>query len=94
MADGLRGGGVEVLNDVVLDQVLVRFQPADGGDADAWTREVIARVQADGTCWLSGTTWHGLAAMRISIINWSTTEEDIDRSLAAILEACSRRGLG
>jgi glutamate/tyrosine decarboxylase-like PLP-dependent enzyme len=91
MADGLRDGGVEILNDVVLDQVLARFQPADGVDADGWTREVISRVQADGTCWLSGTTWHGMAAMRISIVNWSTTEEDIDRSLAAILGA-ARRG--
>ena len=89
MADGLRaaGDGVEVLNDVVLDQILVRFHPKDGGDADATTRDVIARVQADGTCWLAGTTWHGVAAMRISIVNWSTTEEDIDRSLAAILAA-------
>lgn len=87
MADGLRGSGVEILNDVVLDQILARFHPADGGDADACTRQVISRVQADGTCWLSGTTWHGMAAMRISIVNWSTTEEDIDRSLAAILEA-------
>ena len=93
MADGLRaaGDGTEVLNDVVLDQVLVRFRPSNGGDPEAWTREVIARVQSDGTCWLSGTTWHGMAAMRISVINWSTTEEDIDRSLAAILEA-ARRG--
>ena len=87
MADGLRASGVEILNDVVLDQILARFHPADGGDADAWTRQVISRVQADGTCWLSGTTWHGMAAMRISIVNWSTTEDDIDRSLAAILEA-------
>ncbi len=89
MADGLRAGGegIEVLNDVVLDQILVQFHPADRGDPDAWTREVIARVQADGTCWLSGTTWHGMAAMRISIVNWSTTEEDIDRSLEAILGA-------
>ena len=87
MADGLRGSGVEILNDVVLDQILARFHPSDGGDPDAWTRQVISRVQADGTCWLSGTTWHGMAAMRISIVNWSTTEEDIDRSLAAILEA-------
>jgi glutamate/tyrosine decarboxylase-like PLP-dependent enzyme len=89
MADGLRaaGDGVEVINDVVLDQILVRFHPADGGDADAMTRDVIGRVQADGTCWLAGTTWHSVAAMRISIVNWSTTEEDIDRSLAAILAA-------
>ncbi|HET7169665.1 MAG TPA: pyridoxal-dependent decarboxylase [Candidatus Limnocylindrales bacterium] len=89
MADRLRGSdaGVEILNDVVLDQVLVRFRPRDGGDADAWTRSVIGRVQADGTCWLGGTTWHGLAAMRISVINWSTTEADIDRSAEAIIAA-------
>ena len=89
MADGLgaAGDGVEVLNDVVLDQVLVRFHVREDEDADATTRAVIARVQADGTCWLAGTTWHGMAAMRISIVNWSTTEDDVDRSVAAILEA-------
>jgi glutamate/tyrosine decarboxylase-like PLP-dependent enzyme len=100
MADGLRaaGEGVEILNDVVLDQVLVRFRAAGGADADAdadadaRTREVIARVQSDGTCWLAGTTWHGMAAMRISIVNWSTTEEDVDRSVAAILGAA--KGIG
>ncbi len=93
MADALRsaGDGIEVLNDVVLDQVLVRFAPPNGGSADDWTREVVRRVQDDGTCWLSGTTWHGRAAMRISVINWSTTEADIDRSAAAIV-AASRRG--
>lgn len=79
--------GVEILNDVVLNQVLVRFHPADGGDSDAFTREVVSRVQADGTCWLSGTTWHGIGAMRISVSNWSTSEEDVDQSAAAILRA-------
>lgn len=79
--------GVEILNEVTLNQVLVRFHPAGGGDADVCTREVIARVQADGTCWLGGTTWHGMAAMRISVSNWSTTEEDVDLSAAAILRA-------
>jgi glutamate/tyrosine decarboxylase-like PLP-dependent enzyme len=74
--------GVEILNDVVLNQVLVRF-----GDSDERTRDVIARVQQDGTCWLGGTTWHGVAAMRISVSNWSTAEEDVDRSAAAILAA-------
>ena len=57
------------------------------GDADAidaFTRAVIAAVQADGTCWLGGTTWHGMAAMRISVSNWSTTEADADLSVAAI----------
>jgi glutamate/tyrosine decarboxylase-like PLP-dependent enzyme len=86
MADGLRGtAGVTILNDVVLNQVLVRFEPPDGGDVDAFTRAVIAAVQADGTCWLGGTMWHGMAAMRISVSNWRTTEADADLSVAAIL---------
>jgi glutamate/tyrosine decarboxylase-like PLP-dependent enzyme len=78
--------GVEVLNEVVLNQVLVRFTDP-GGDSDGRTREVIRRVQEDGTLWLGGTTWHGLAAMRISVSNWSTTTDDVDRSAAAILAA-------
>jgi glutamate/tyrosine decarboxylase-like PLP-dependent enzyme len=78
--------GVEILNEVVLNQVLVRF-PDPGGDHDGRTREVVRRVQAGGTLWLSGTTWHGMAAMRISVANWSTTGDDVDRSVAAILEA-------
>ena len=71
---------VRILNDVVLNQVLVRF-----GDDDATTRSVIANVQKEGTCWLAGTTWHGMAAMRISVSNWSTSSEDVERSAAAIL---------
>jgi glutamate/tyrosine decarboxylase-like PLP-dependent enzyme len=93
MADGLRAAeGVTILNDVVLNQVLVRLEPPGGGDAaatDAFTRAVVAAVQADGTCWLGGTTWHGMAAMRISVSNWSTTEADADKSVAAILR-CAR----
>ena len=93
MADGLRDlPGVTILNDVVLNQVLVRFAPpvADGGAPpdeaaiDDHTRAIIAAVQEDGTCWLGGTTWHGLAAMRISVSNWSTTEGDVVLSVAAI----------
>ena len=78
---------IRVLNDVVLNQVLVQFRPPGGNDATAaaLTHAVIARVQDEGTCWASGTTWHGQAAMRLSISNWSTTAEDIDRSAAAIL---------
>lgn len=89
MADGLRaaGGGIRVLNDVVLNQVLVRFEGADGVDADERTRAIIRRVQDDGTCWLSGTTWHGMAAMRVSVSNWSTTAADVDRSIEATLRA-------
>ena len=60
------------------------YPGASDADADAVTREVIAAVQADGTCWLGGTTWHGMAAMRISVSNWRTTEADADMSVAAI----------
>jgi glutamate/tyrosine decarboxylase-like PLP-dependent enzyme len=78
--------GVRILNDVVLNQVLVRFEADDDDDgADERTRRVVAAVQRDGTCWLGGTTWHGMAAMRISVSNWSTTEDDVDRSVQAIL---------
>jgi glutamate/tyrosine decarboxylase-like PLP-dependent enzyme len=72
--------GVEVLNDIVLNQVLVRF-----GDDDETTRRVIDAVQRDGTCWMSGTVWHGRAAMRISVSNWSTTSADVDSSVDAII---------
>jgi glutamate/tyrosine decarboxylase-like PLP-dependent enzyme len=73
---------VKVLNDVVLNQVLVRF-----GDSDELTRETIARVQKDGTCWLGGSSWHGMGVMRISVSNWATSGEDIDKSAAAVLRS-------
>jgi hypothetical protein len=72
---------------VVLNQALVRFTPPGGGDADAFTRDVIRRVQEEGTLWLSGTHWHDMAAMRISVSNWSTAEADADTSVQAILRA-------
>lgn len=80
-AAGLRGAGYAVLNDVVLNQVLVSF-----GD-DETTRRVIAAVQADGTCWCGGTVWQGKAAMRISVSSWATTDEDVERSLEAMIRA-------
>jgi glutamate/tyrosine decarboxylase-like PLP-dependent enzyme len=80
---------VQVLNQVVLNQVLVRFLATDG-DHDDHTRRVVERVQHDGTCWMSGTTWQGRAAMRISVSNWSTDEDDVDQSVAAILR-CARQ---
>ena len=73
--------GVRILNDVVLNQVLVQFSD------DNTTRDVIAKVQAEGTCWAGGAQWHGQQAMRISVSNWSTTEADIDRSAEAIVKA-------
>jgi glutamate/tyrosine decarboxylase-like PLP-dependent enzyme len=85
MADRLReADGVEVLNEVNLNQVLVRF-----GDDDDRTRDVIASVQADGTAWLGGTIWKGKAAMRISVSSWSTTEADADRTVGAILRCAA-----
>jgi glutamate/tyrosine decarboxylase-like PLP-dependent enzyme len=85
MAELLRGEpGVEVLNDVTLNQVLVRF-----GDDDKLTRAVVTGVQQDGTCWLGGTTWQGRAAMRVSVSNWATSEEDVARSAAAIARVWS-----
>jgi glutamate/tyrosine decarboxylase-like PLP-dependent enzyme len=84
-----QGPGVTILNEVVLNQVLVRFSDPSGKDDDKFTAEVIRLVQEDGTCWLGGTTWHGMHAMRISISNWSTTEKDIDISAEAILR-CAR----
>ncbi len=83
LADRLRDeADVAVLNDVVLNQVLVRF-----GDDDARTNEVIRRVQEEGTAWMGGTTWQGRVAMRLSVSNWSTTSADIDRTADAILRA-------
>jgi glutamate/tyrosine decarboxylase-like PLP-dependent enzyme len=91
MADRLREApGVEILNDVVLNQAMVRFHPPGGGDPDAHTREVIRRVQEGGVCWAGGTVWHGVQAMRISVSNWSTTEADADRSVDAILAAAAK----
>jgi glutamate/tyrosine decarboxylase-like PLP-dependent enzyme len=88
MAEGLRDvPGATILNEVVLNQVLVRFAP-QGADAvkidDGRTREMIAAVQQEGTCWVGGTRWHGMAAMRVSVSNWSTTDADVDLSIAAI----------
>jgi glutamate/tyrosine decarboxylase-like PLP-dependent enzyme len=85
-AEGLRGAGFEILNDVVINQVLVRF-----GESDATTRRVIKAIQDDGTCWCGETTWHGKVAMRISVSSWRTTATDVEKSLAAMIR-CARGG--
>lgn len=84
-AAGLAAGGAEIVNDVVLNQVLVSF------GSDARTDAVIDGVQRDGTCWLGGTTWRGRRLMRVSVSNWSTTPDDVDRSVAAILRIAAGR---
>lgn len=83
-AEGLEDAGYEVLNDVVLNQVLVSF-----GD-ESETQRVIDEIHNDGTCWCGITIWQGKTAMRISVCNWSTTPEDVDRSLEAILGIAGR----
>jgi glutamate/tyrosine decarboxylase-like PLP-dependent enzyme len=80
--------GVEILNDVVLNQVLIRFL-AEDGDHDTRTKRVIERVQRDGTCWLGGSTWRGMYVMRISVSNWSTTTADVEASADAITRAAA-----
>ena len=86
-ADQLRAEPrLRVLNQVVLNQVLVRVEPGSG-DADRATRETIRRVQEERVCWLGGTRWHDMDAMRISVSNWSTTEADVDRSVESIVRA-------
>ncbi len=86
--------GVRILNEVVLNQVLVRFDdPSGDADAgDARTDAVIAAIQAEGTLWLGGTRWHGLRAMRISVSGWSTSEADVDASLAVIRRVAEEIG--
>ena len=78
--------GVAIGNDIVFNQVLVRF-----ADDDATTDGVIAAVQRDGTAWMGGTTWRGRRYMRISVSNWQTTDDDVDQTVAAIRGAFSAR---
>jgi glutamate/tyrosine decarboxylase-like PLP-dependent enzyme len=86
LAARLQAGGLEVLNDVVLNQVLVR-----AGD-DAGTEAMMAAVQEDGTCWAGPTIWGGRPAMRISVSGWATTSDDIRASGDAILAAARTDG--
>ena len=78
-ADGMSAiEGVEVVNDVVFTQVCVSFGP------DEVTREVARRLLGEGTAWMTPSTWHGRAVLRISVSNWRTTETDVDRTLEAV----------
>ena len=73
--------GAEVLNDVVFTQVCVSF------GSDERTEAVVRAVLADGTSWMSGSRWRGRAVLRVSVSNWSTTDEDVERSLDALRRA-------
>jgi threonine aldolase len=86
-AEGLNAiDGVAVVNDVVLNQVLVRV-----GD-EATTDRIALAIQESGDAWLGTTTWHGERLLRISVSNWSTTSQDIDRSIGAVANAVRRIG--
>ena len=78
-------GTAEVVNDVVFNQVLVRWLPPEGWESSAWNDEVVARIQRDGTAYFSGTTWQGQRMMRISVSDHTTDEADVDRAVAALL---------
>ena len=82
-----REPGIEIRNDVVLNQVLVAFAGVD-------TDEVVASIQADGTCWMGATTWRGERLMRISVSNWQTDHEDIARSAEAVVRWYRRFSAG
>src|SRR2546426_4366622 len=82
-AEELRAARYDILNDVALNQVLVSF-----GDAET-TRRVIAAIQAEGTCWAGATMWRGHTAMRISVSSWATTDEDVERTLEAMIRVAA-----
>lgn len=82
-AEGLQTAGYHILNDVVINQVLVSF------GNDATTRRIIASIQEEGTCWAGASVWHGQTAMRISVSSWATTDEDVERSLEAMIRVAA-----
>ncbi|MGA9783655.1 MAG: pyridoxal-dependent decarboxylase, partial [Terracidiphilus sp.] len=85
---GLGAAGFRVLNDVVINQVLVDFGSPEK------TLRTVAAIQNEGTCWCGSTFWQGHTAMRISVSSWATTEDDVDRSLAAMIAAAKSAGAG
>ena len=82
---------LEAINEVVINQVLIGIRGDESGDL---TRDAVARIQSDGTCWLAGTTWRGRPAIRISVCNWRTADQDIRRSAAAIRTAVAEASAG
>jgi glutamate/tyrosine decarboxylase-like PLP-dependent enzyme len=76
---------LEVINEVVINQTLVGVVGDESGEL---TADAVERIQQDGTCWLAATRWRGRPAIRISVCNWRTSEDDIRRSAEAI-----RRGV-
>jgi len=78
--------GVQVLAEPEVNQGLVRFLAGDGNH-DRRTDEIIDRIQASGEAWFGGTTWNGMRAMRVSVVNWRTSDRDVNRAIAAVRAA-------
>ena len=85
VATRLRESGFEILNQVETNQVLVSF------GSDEQTKQVVKKIQAEGTCWCGGTVWRGRSAMRISISSAKTTEQDIEKSVKSILNVARKQ---
>jgi glutamate/tyrosine decarboxylase-like PLP-dependent enzyme len=81
----------EVVAAPTINQGLVRFLSRDG-DHDGFADEVIRRIQAKGVARFGGATWRGMRVMRVSVCNWRTTQDDIDRTLATVQEALAEHG--
>jgi aromatic-L-amino-acid decarboxylase len=93
LAEGVRMiPGAEVCNEVELNQVLVRLHDPAGQDDDAHTRAALARLQASGVAFPSGTTFRGRSAIRFSIVNWATDERDVAETVEALADAHTRWG--
>lgn len=80
LAERLREAGYQVLNQVVLNQVLVR------ADSDAQTVEIREAAQASGEVWFGPTLWQGRPAFRLSVSSWRTTDRDIDTLARLLIE--------
>ena len=82
IAEGLAAlPGCEIVNEVVLNQVLFRFED------DVRTQAILAAVQEEGEAWMSPTTWDGRFTIRISVVGWRTSERDVERTVAAFARA-------
>ena len=93
-ADALaESGRAEIVNDVVFNQVLVRWHAPDGMDPDVYTDALVARIQREGTTYLTGTTWRGRRLMRVSVVDWATDAADIDRAAAAVLRCAEHESV-
>jgi glutamate/tyrosine decarboxylase-like PLP-dependent enzyme len=80
----------QILAIPIINQGLVRFLAPDGNH-DSATDEVIRRIQLDGVAWFGGATWNGMRVMRVSVCNWMTTHDDIERTLASVSKVLEER---